>query len=124
MSNTTMDIALKECSKCHEEKTLTSFYRSRKKADGRQSECSICQRAAVDARNERLRRELGDQAYREMMRSKQRKWRTRQAGKAGGTRQFDATVYAIATTKLRNRHRTEFEELKRLIRYELTKEES
>lgn len=108
-------VATKRCSRCRETKPLTEFHRNRAKTDGRRGECKVCANAMVAAYQERKRAEMGEDAWREMNRSKVNASRARNG--LSRDRLYNRARSAAAEALIRA-HRSEFDRLLAAFLYE------
>ncbi len=105
----------KTCTKCQLTKPLTSFYRNKLLADGRDSRCSVCNRVEVDFNNARRRSEMGEAAYLEHRREQTTKSRAKTDNAVG---KIYAKARNAAIHNLIANHVKEFDELFRVEKYE------
>ncbi len=108
-----IDLIEKTCTKCGETFPLSGFYRNRSTPDGRARWCKACSYAASKASSDRLRAEVGEEAWRAhrtaiVVKSRQRN------GNASGKENQKAQRAAFRV--LRDRHRKEWEHLLLLAR--------
>jgi hypothetical protein len=93
------------CTRCHEPKPLTEFYRDRCSPTGRRSACKTCHRADVAAR--RARRLAEDpEGYRRRRRAAQARYARTPAGRAAhraAHRRYAASPKGLATAARRRR---------------------
>lgn len=102
--------ATKVCTKCGEELSLTEFHKAGVRLH---SWCKQCTNAANRARKEKVRAEIGDEAWREQ----QRQAVSRHRAKTGNVKgRAYSTARAMALEELRVRHQREFDYLLLLAR--------
>lgn len=106
--------AEKICTRCGETKNLSEFPAHKRRTDGRASDCKACNVERVKANYERVRQQIGEEAFRARQREAQRRYREKNPTKD----RLQQEAYQAASVALRERHRKEFDELYRRARYE------
>jgi len=111
-----MILAVKTCSMCGVEKSLSQFHRSKQETDGHRYDCKDCVRTYVDAYRARRRAEMGEEAWLAHQRDITAKSRTKASVRE--RQRLANAAYDKALSVLRENHRDEFDALLVRERYE------
>lgn len=108
-------LATKPCGRCGETKPLSEFYRDAKRKDGHAYACKPCCRLQVRQSQERMRKAMGEAAWRDYVRENQRRSRERTGNSRG--KAYNRAQYA-ALSALRDAHRNQYDALLQRELYE------
>jgi hypothetical protein len=108
--------ATKRCTQCGETKGLAEFARKKSNRDGRQHWCRPCSNEYQRERRARKIAEMGEEAWRAQQNEAVR--RHRQKVGTGKSKQQNA-AYRLASERLRERHRREFDHLLEVAKREV-----
>ena len=103
-----IDLAVKPCKKCGRTLPLSNFYGDKNTRDRLRGDCKECVSAYMKERAQRLREEMGEEAYRASEAAKVREWRKRTGDQSG--KKYRAAKNR-ATAKLIDAHRRQFDHL-------------
>lgn len=112
----TVELIVKVCTKCGEEKPLSEFYRDAKAPDGRSWTCKKCDKARVIASQQRRRAEIGEEAWRAKRKAIVDKHRSTPEGRRKARLHSRARDEALS--RLAKAHPREFRALLDAVRYE------
>lgn len=107
-------LAEKRCCTCGETKPLSQFHRNRSKRDGLAERCKPCSITSVLAAQAKRRAEIGDDAWRALRREQVRRHR---ANGGAAKDRLQVAAYTAAERRVREAHRTEFDQYLREERY-------